>query len=428
MERPIEVVVVGAGSRGRQVYAPFAKAHPELMKVVGAAEPNESRMKLIANDYDIPAENCFKTAEDFFAHEKMADAVIIATQDRQHYGHVMAALDKGYHILLEKPISYFAKECYEIAEKAEKLGLKVIVCHVLRYTMFYQLIKFYIESGLLGDVIALHQTENVGWWHQAHSFVRGNWRNSDETSPMILQKSCHDMDIMHWLLGKKAVRLSSFGSNTHFKPECAPAGAADRCMNGCKARSGCPYDAEKIYIYNDYTNAWRNDFPQSAVCDYVNPKNLKEALRTGPYGRCVYFCDNNVVDHQVVNIEFEDEITASFLMCGHTGDKVGREIVIYGTKGEIRGDTGSNSITIDVYGQPTRVVNAKDYATDFSGHGGGDNRMMEEFVQFISDDVAPSNTITSIGSSIHSHLMAIAAERSRINGGKVVDIDSVLED
>ena len=425
MKKPIDVVIVGAGSRGRLVYAPFAKKRPDLMRVVGVAEPDPSRRGLLADDYGIPPEMCFTDAETFFSHPRMADAVVIATQDRQHYGHAMAALEKGYHILLEKPVSASPAECQQIADTARERGLHVVVCHVLRYTMFYQLVKFYLQSGRRGDIVSVQQTENVGWWHQAHSFVRGNWRNSQQTSPMILQKSCHDMDILHWLIGKKAVRISSFGSNMHFRPECAPPGAAMRCLDGCQARAGCPYDAEKIYIYSDYTSAWRNDFPQAALCDKVDPAALHEAIRTGPYGRCVYHCDNDVVDHQIVNIEFTGGTTASFVMCGHTDDKVGREITVFGTLGELRADMGSNELTINVFGQPTRVVDVRRYTDDFSGHAGGDDKMMEEFAALVSGEDVLHSTTTGIDSSIHSHLMAMAAEKSRLQNGRVVEIDDV---
>lgn len=425
MNKPIDVVVVGAGNRGGKVYSPFAKMRPDMMRIVGVAEIDPQRREEMAREYDIPAENCFVSAEEFFKHEKMADAVIIATMDRQHYAHSMAALDLGYHILLEKPIAPTVKECVEISDKAEKLGLHVVICHVLRYTTFYQLLKYCVDSGKIGDVVALHQTENVGWWHQAHSFVRGNWRNSDETTPMILQKSCHDMDIMHWLIGKKALRVTSFGSNKQFKPECAPPGAADRCLNGCKARAGCPYDCEKIYIYKDYTKAHSDVWPQNALCADVNPENLREALRTGPFGRCVYFCDNNVVDHQTVNIQFEDEVTATFMMCGHTNDQFAREIVIYGTHGEIRAairEGGNETIEMNFYGKGTEKINVADYTTDFSGHSGGDNHMMEDFLNLVAGEPVTGNTVTAVKASVHSHKMALAAEQSRLNGGQVVEI------
>lgn len=427
MEKLIDVVIVGAGSRGRLTYAPFAKLRPDLMRIIGVAEPVAARMDIMVREYGIPEGNRFSSAEELFRHEKIADAVIIATQDRQHYSHAMQALEKGYHILLEKPVSSSAMECLKIAERAKALGLSVVVCHVLRYTMFYQLVKFYVDSNILGDIVSVQQIENVAWWHQAHSFVRGNWRNSTETSSMILQKSCHDMDILHWLIGKKAVRVSSFGSNKHFKAENAPPGAADRCLNGCKARAGCPYDAEKIYVYSGYRAAWRNNFPQSALCDDVNPENLTEALKTGPYGRCVYHCDNDVVDHQVVNIEFEGDTTASFIMCGHTSDKVGREIIIFGTRGELRANTGDNKLIINVYGQPTRTVDVCSYTDDFSGHGGGDNRMMEEFIKTVNGERISKKTISNIENSIHSHLIAIAAEQSRLNNGQVVEIENIRD-
>lgn len=427
MQKPIEIIILGAGSRGRYTYSPFSKSHPELMKIVGVAETDAERLAGFAKDYNIPDERCYSSAEELLQQPKFADAVIIATQDKQHYKQTIAALNRGYDILLEKPISPSAKECIDIAKTANDLKRHVAVCHVLRYTMFYQLVKFYIDSGKIGDIVNINQTENVGWWHQAHSFVRGNWRNSEETSPMILAKSCHDMDILSWLIGKDPLRVSSFGSLKHFKPECAPPGAAKRCMDGCKAKAHCIYDAEKIYIYSDYNSVKPGAHPTSVLCEEVTRKNVIDALKSGPYGRCVYHCDNDVVDHQVVNILFEDDITVAFTMCGHTTTDYAREITIYGTLGEIRGNMIENIITVSSFGHPPMKVNVNAYTDDFSGHGGGDNRMMEEFIQLVSGRSVDTSNLTTIDNSIQSHLIALAAEQSRINGGESIVISEYFK-
>jgi predicted dehydrogenase len=351
----------------------------------------------------------------------MADVAIIATQDKQHYGHVIPAMQLGYDILLEKPASTTVQECNEIAQAAKRYNRRVAVCHVLRYTVFYQLLKFYIDSGRIGEAVSVNHSENVGWWHQAHSFVRGNWRNSEESCPMILAKSCHDMDILRWLIGKKCLRVSSFGSTMHFKSECAPAGAAKRCLDGCKAKAACQYDAEKIYAFQRYGSLGKGYSLANALIEEKTTEELYKALREGPYGRCVYHCDNDVVDHQVVNLEFEGGITASFTMCGFT-NKFSRDTKIFGTRGDIVADMETNKIYITTFGQPTETIDVAEYTQDFSGHGGGDNRMLEEFLTYVRGDCAISGTLTTIETSIESHIISLSAEQSRLRNGASVDI------
>lgn len=421
MKKPVTVAVIGAGMRGRYCYSPYSKAHPDEMKIVAVADINPQRLEAFSKEYGIPASACFKSSEEFFKSPRMADIVIISTQDRQHYADTIPALKKGYHILLEKPISPSAQECIEIAEAAEKYNRHVVVCHVLRYTTFYQMMKFYIDSGRIGDVVSMQHIENVGYWHQAHSFVRGNWSNSKASSPMILQKSCHDMDIMLWLSGKNCKRVSSYGSLKHFRPECAPQGAAERCLD-CSVRMTCPYNAEKIYLYKYFGCVEPGYWPNQVLSENVTRENIYKALREGPYGRCVYHCDNDVVDHQVVNIEFEDGATASFTMVAFSQD-MKRETNIFGTLGEIRGDMEKNKIYVTTFGQPTEEIDVSKYTSDFSGHGGGDNKMMHELLSLIAGEIEESPTLTSVKVSIQSHLMSLAAERSRLENGKSIEIN-----
>lgn len=422
MSEPIKVAILGCGMRGQFMYAPFSKLRPDLMELVAVAEPDDKRREGIAKEYNLPEEVCFKSAEEFLEQPKMADVVFLCTQDQQHVSQAVAALDKGYHMLLEKPVATTIADCEAILEAANRNDRKVAVCHVLRYTMFYQLLKFYIESGRIGDVMSMTQLEQVGWWHQAHSFVRGNWRNSDESCPMIMAKSCHDMDIIRWLIGKPCKRVSSFGSLGHFNAEHAPYGASERCLDGnCKAKDGCPYDAEKIYIFERYGSVNSHYSRSGALTEDRTREGVYEALRTGPYGRCVYHCDNNVVDHQVVNLEFEDGVTCGFTMCAFTGE-FSRKTEIYGTRGSIRGDMSENKLYLTTFGQPTEVIDLTEYTTDFSGHGGGDNKMLEEFLEYLRGDRPMSNTLTTLETSIESHKIALLAEESRVNGGKPMDI------
>ena len=245
MKPPITFAIAGFGDRG-STYASMRDLFPDQINVVAVADLDPAKVAKARKRYDIPPERCFASAEELLAQPRLADVLVVATMDRQHVGHAIPALRKGYHILMEKPISPDLDQCREILRVSEECpGSRVIVCHVLRYTAFYNQLKALIAGGRIGDVVSVCANENVGYWHQAHSFVRGNWRNSKETSPMILQKSCHDMDIFTWLLGKRCVSVSSFGSTQLFKADRAPEGAALRCLDGCKAKEDCPFDAGK---------------------------------------------------------------------------------------------------------------------------------------------------------------------------------------
>ena len=331
----------------------------------------------------------------------------------------MAALQLDYHLLLEKPISPTKEECLAIEALALKRNRQVVVCHVLRYTVFYQKLKELLESGIIGETVSMQAIEMVGYWHQAHSFVRGNWRNAELSTPMILQKCCHDMDILLWLASRHCLRVSSFGSLSHFTPENAPQGAPKRCTDGCPAAASCPYNAQRFYLGK--VEAGELGWPVNVLDLHPTKESIELQLRTGPYGRCVYHCDNNVVDHQVVNLELEGGLTVSLTMCGMTA-KSNREIRIMGTHGEILGDMHNNLITVMPFGQDTIVHDITKLSSDFSGHGGGDARMVDDFLQLISEDVVHSNTLSSITHSVESHIVALAAEESRLSYGKTITI------
>lgn len=288
---PITAVVLGAGSRG-EIYAGYALRHPEELKVVAAAEPRPDRLAKLADAHGIPPENRFASWEELLERPKMADVAFVCTLDDMHTAPALKALEKGYHILLEKPMSNTEEECRAIEAAARQADRVLAVCHVLRYTPFYRTIKALVDGGEIGEICAAAQIENVGYWHQAHSFVRGNWRSSRETSPMLLQKSCHDMDILLWLVGKDCCRVSSFGSLRHFTADNAPAGAPERCLDGCPHSETCPYYAPKIYLTG------KTDWPVDVLTTDLTEAGIRKALEEGPYGRCVYRCDNDVVDRQ----------------------------------------------------------------------------------------------------------------------------------
>ncbi|MCI8554791.1 MAG: Gfo/Idh/MocA family oxidoreductase [Clostridiales bacterium] len=425
MSRQFTVAIAGTGSRGGGTYAPYQKKFPDRMKIVALADPDTARVSLLAKEYGVPAERCFSSAEALLEQPKLADVLVLATQDRQHVAQAVPALRKGYDILLEKPISNDPYAIMELLRTAQETGRAVTVCHVLRYTPFYSHIKRLITEGAIGEPVAIHAAENVGYWHQAHSFVRGNWANSQVQSPMILQKSCHDMDMILWLMGKNCTRVSSYGSLSVFRPDQAPEGAAETCLGGCQCKETCPYDAEKVYITGPQGVAsGQTEWPVDVVIPEPTVERVREALKTSPYGRCVYHCGNDVVDHQAVVMEFEDGSTATFTMSAFT-TRLAREIKVMGTKGEIIGDMNTNLVTVYPFSGEAVTYNITELAEDFSGHGGGDHRMMSEFFDMMEGK--SKGTLTSLDISVQSHLMSLAAEESRLNRGAGVAIRELAE-
>jgi len=425
MSKQVTVALAGLGSRGKDTYAKAAEVFPEKMKIVAIADIDSAKVEEVAKLYNVPKETCFSSAEDMIACDKLADVMFITTQDRQHVKQAIPAMEKGYHLLLEKPISPLLSECNDIVAAAKQYNRMVVVCHVLRYTPYYTKVKEVIDAGDIGDVVSIMAVENVGYYHQAHSFVRGNWANAKKSSPMILQKCCHDMDLYLWLSQKTCESVSSFGDTYLFKEEMAPKGSAMRCLSGCKVRETCPFDAEKIYM-DDPKIGIRNGhttWPIDVLALHPSEETIMKAIEEGPYGACVYHCDNNVVDHQIVNLNMTDHTTISLTMCGMTSTN-SRYCKIMGTKGEMIADMGENTIRILPFGKPETVIDVSKLADDFSGHGGGDIRLVEEFLDVVSGEKEPSDKITSLAHSMESHYVALAAEESRLQGGEVIKLDA----
>lgn len=402
----MEFAVIGFGNRGKY-YTDIALRHCNGAKLTAVCDISDYKRELARREYGVKEENIFSDSKDFFARGKLADILIIATMDRAHYKDTIKALEAGYNILLEKPISPFPDECLLINEKSVEKKAKISICHVLRYTPFFKKIKELLISKEIGDIVTLTHSENVGVFHQAHSFVRGNWRNSEESSPMILQKCCHDMDILRWLIDKPCRSVSSYGSLYYFKHENAPQGSADRCTD-CKI--DCIFNAEKYYNSNP---GWYELISNG-------DKDVKKVLQTSPFGRCVYKCDNNSVDHQVTNLLFEGGVTAHLTMTAFSAE-INRNIRIYGTKGEIEGDMEKRIIEVRIFGKEPYTIKLEAETQDFSGHGGGDIQMIIDFFKYIETGAKNSNA-TDITVSVDSHIMAFAAEESRLNEGKPVTI------
>lgn len=408
----ITAILLGAGNRGEHAYGRYALENKEDIRFIGVAESNPIRRESFSKAHQIPVELQFEDYKDILNQPRMADACFICLQDQMHYEPAMKALELGYHIFLEKPMALEAKAVIDIFEAAKRVKRNVVVGHVLRYTPFFNAIKDVLDQNTIGDIMTIQHNENVSYWHQAHSYVRGNWRNTKIASPMILAKSCHDMDILAWLVGAKPKSVASFGSLTHFKRS-TEVEVPDYCMSGCQKQDTCPYFAPKVYL-----NA--PDWMKYPVSDDISDEGILKALEKGPYGRCVYRSDNDVVDHQVVSIEFENETTASFTMTAFTHENT-RTIKVMGTKGEIRGHMDLNEIEIHKFGSPNKEVihiSESNY-----GHGGGDYGIMKSFVHLIESDTLD---LKSLDISIRGHLLAFMAERSRVEK-EIMDYESFIK-
>ena len=377
--KQVTAILIGAGARG-QVYAAYAKQHPEELKIVAVAEPKRERREHFCLEYGIDLNAQYDDWTEILAQPKMADAALIATLDDQHTGPAVEALNKGYHVLLEKPMSNREDECRAIADAARKSGKILSVCHVLRYAPFFRTIKQLIDTDVLGEVVSISLIENVAYWHFAHSFVRGNRRNEAESSPMILAMSCHDMDILVWLMGR-------------------------RCSDGCPHRKECVYEDRKLYLNGN------TQWPVDMLTTDLTPAGIEKALREGPYGRCVYHCDNDVADRQVVNLEFEGGGVASFTLTAFTGDCT-RMIRITGTKGDLEGNLDENRLILHRFGHEAENVEVSLPASDNTyGHAGGDYYWMQDFVRAVQGEANCNQTDAEV--SLQSHLICFAAEKAR---------------
>ncbi|MDD4645101.1 MAG: Gfo/Idh/MocA family oxidoreductase [Bacteroidales bacterium] len=410
VSRPLTAIVIGAGNRGN-VYAGYALKYPDELKIVGVAEPIEHKNERFAKAHGIPDENRFPSWEYVFQRPKFADAVIITTPDNLHYGPAMKALPLGYNMILEKVVAQSWKECNDILQAAVKFNSIVAVCHVLRYTAYFRKLKELVSTGFFGDILSVQHMEPVGHIHMSHSFVRGPWRNSKESNPMILSKSCHDTDILRWLIDKPCKKVSSFGELSLFRKENAPAGSPLRCTDGCPVEAHCPYSALKVYQKNRWYLGHLNLVNET-------DEEILEKLKTTRYGICVYKMDNDVVDHQICNFEFEGGITAAFSMEAMT-PYGGRRTRIMGTKGHTVGDESDLECFNLETGESLKWnVNQAEIT---SGHGGGDYGLVHDFVR-ASLNHDPSLLTSTVQASMESHLMGFMAEKSRLADGKSMDI------
>ena len=417
--KQVKILIVGCGARGSG-YGRFVLQCPERAKVVAIAEPIPERRNAVGDAHNVPLEYRFNSWEDVARLPRLADAVLICTQDQMHEAPAIAFAQLGYDILLEKPMAPTAESCRRIVAAVKKAGVLFAVCHVLRYTAYTRKLKEVLASGAIGEIINIQHLEPVGYWHQAHSFVRGNWRNEEESSFMLLAKCCHDVDWLRYVMNRPCRQVQSFGTLKHFRPECAPKGAAARCLD-CPAEieKNCPYSAIKIYL-RDRLDKGHSGWPVNVLAHDVTRETILDALRNGPYGRCVYACDNDVVDNQVVNMIFDNGSTISMTMTAFNAHS-GRLTRIFGTRGSI--DTDSNTMTLfDFLTDKKTVIDTavKNDGGILSGHGGGDGGLMDAFISAVAEQ-DPSKILSGTDETLESHLMVFAAEESRKNG-KVMDI------
>ena len=405
--RPVTIAVVGAGLRGRE-YARLAEKSGRG-RVVAVAEPDPARRSALQQAYGMERSSVFEGWADLAAAPRIADVAIIATQDRQHADPAVRLAGLGYHLLLEKPMAPTEADARRIVEAVEGAGVIGAVCHVLRYTSYTRALKALIDEGRLGELVNVQHLEPVGWWHQAHSYVRGNWRNSVESGPMLLTKSCHDLDWLAYLLGGAPTSVASFGGLAHFHPCKKPDGAAARCLD-CSVESSCPYSAKRLYLgclEDDDLARW----PLSAVTPLRDRDAVLAALREGPYGRCVYDCDNDVVDNQVVAMQYAAGLTATFTMTAFT-PMWRRQTRLFGSHGSVDGDGRFLRVT-DFRTGETETIDAGDPGE--AGHDGGDGGLVDALLAAVAED-DPARLSSTMAASLASHRVVWAAERARLTG------------
>jgi predicted dehydrogenase len=408
---PVSLAVIGAGSRGTS-YGRWALANPSRARVVAVAEPRQVRRDRFAAAHGIGTADAAGDWRQLAARERFADAVLVCTQDRMHAEPVEAFAALGYHVLVEKPMAPDEQTCRRIVAAAERAGVMLAVGHVMRYTPYTEAVKQIVDSGQLGEIMSVEHLEPVGFWHQAHSFVRGNWRRADLATSMLLSKSCHDLDWLQYILGQPPKRVSSFGRLSHFTRENQPDGSADRCVE-CAVEASCAYSATRLY--GGMLSRGQHGWPLDVIVDEFTPAALDEALHDGPYGRCVYACDNDVVDHQVVAMEFPGGATATFTMTAFN-EVGGRRTSIFGTRGELSGD-GETIRIYDFITRQTQVVTPEQTGamSAAGGHGGGDAGLMDAFTEAVAAG-DPGAIRSGPRESLASHLAVFAAERARLNG------------
>ena len=419
----ITVSILGVGARGGEAYGKYIHECADKYNIVALCDANPSKLEKYSALFEVDSAHCFLDEEEFFK-EKRSDVLVIATLDQDHVRMALKAIELGYAILLEKPVSDNVEELYALEKTAKEHGAVIVVCHVLRYTVAIRKIKELLDAKKIGDLVSFDDLEQVAYWHYAHSYVRGNWRSSKNSTPMIMAKCCHDLDLMQYFAESRCESLSSVGSLRYFKPENKPQGAADKCLH-CQYKDTCAYSAKRIYLDGWKENGMPDAWPYSVLSDKkLTEEELMSKLETTRYGECVFNGQNDVVDHQFVTANFENGVTANLNMMAFTKGG-GRIMRFFGTEGEIVYDEAADHITVKKFGGDNEIYKISELTNDLSGHGGGDHRMIDALYNVFNGNAQGADT--SLTRSIESHLMAIAAEKSRLNGGECVKIHSDKE-
>ena len=410
---PLKLAGIGCGGRTR-TYMALASRFPELYQIAGAADPIAERVDLLEQECGFPSGfRKFSSDRELLSVERFADVAIIGTQDANHAAPAIAAMERGYDLLLEKPIASSLDDIKRIQDAANRLGRKVLVCHVLRYTPFYRKAREIVESGVLGDIVSIHATEGVGRWHQAHSYVRGHWAVTGRATPMIIAKCCHDLDVILWLMGDRCTQVASFGALEYFTPANAPSGAPLRCTDGCVHAASCPYDA-LLYLHKHRATWLSYVYDRAAT---ASDAEIVDWLSQSPWGRCVYHCDNTAVDRQVVAMNFARGGAATLTM---TAFEDGRHLEIFGTRGVLRGGeavramSGSDMVLREHGGASTQIA-LEAMEGGYDGHGGGDMGLVLALHREMRRPT-PGEMTSSLDVSVESHAIGFAAEAARLTG------------
>ncbi len=454
MSDPVKAVMNGAGSRGMYAYGKYAEDNPDRLDFIAVAEPDDYKRKDFQKRHNIPDNKAFSSWEEMMNEDvgKLAEVAFICTPDLLHYEPAMRALGLDYNLVLEKPIAPKIKQCREIEQLAKQKKKFVQVCHVLRYTDFWKKVKEIVDSGEIGKIIHYEHSENVSFWHFAHSYVRGPFCHTDHSAPFILAKTCHDLDLMYWIMGEKSRNVKATGGLTHYCEENAPEGAPERCIDGCPVSDSCPWYAPRFYIralpflqigthsHNRFVRFfsklllkskgllkflsvfipplknfinWQH-WPATVMTNDTSLEGKRKALRETPYGKCVYHSHNNQPDHIVSTYEFPNGKVASLISTG-LSDLEGRELRIFGTKGTIRGYFRYNGEKLwvrDLRHTKTRIIHES--GIHIEGHGGADRAMMDSFTSFMLGEAKPGDVgYTDITEAMESHYMGFASEEAR---------------
>ncbi len=437
---PVRTALLGAGERGALMFGLFARKHPDVFKYVAVAEPNRDRRERFVRDFDIKPENVFSSWEKLLEKPQLADAVIIAMPDRFHFHSTVAALQKGYHVLLEKPMAQTPGECVRMVREAEKRGTILQIFLECRYLKLYEELKRLIVSGKIGRVMGMQSMENLGYWHFIMSYVRGFARRAEDVVSFLSAKGIHDFDLLNWLAGSRPSKVSSFGDCSFFRPDNAPEGAPERCLDGCPQERTCPFHAYRQYIKPGFPqipfSLLTGITPGTLVDGYIKYPHLRslsaynltaidrdgriEELKTGPHGRCVFRCDNDVMDSQIVNIQYENGILSSLSLSAFSVAWE-RTLNVNGSAGELYSKDLSGKLELRTF-DPRISVRRKRIRFNPLFHGGSDGTVLLKFAKSVKAGDSNDEVLTSGRDALESHFLCFAGEEARKNN-TVVDMD-----